>query len=148
MTTTTPGPPAVRGAVGVAHTRVEGRDKVTGAARYAGEIPFADLAHGWLVLSTVTRGRILDVETAPVLDMPGVLTVLHHGNAPRLNTDYIGLLGTPPDPTCAVFQNDGVPFMRLAGRAGRRRDPRGGPGGRRGARGDVRPGAPRHRARR
>ncbi|MEV7903552.1 xanthine dehydrogenase family protein molybdopterin-binding subunit [Streptomyces anulatus] len=110
MTTTTPGPPAVRGAVGVAHTRVEGRDKVTGAARYAGEIPFADLAHGWLVLSTVTRGRILDVETAPVLDMPGVLTVLHHGNAPRLNTDYIGLLGTPPDPTCAVFQNDGVPF--------------------------------------
>lgn len=82
MTTTTPGPRAVRGAVGVAHTRVEGRDKVTGAARYAGEIPHPDLAHGWLVLSTVARGRILDVDTAPVLGMPGVLTVLHHGNAP------------------------------------------------------------------
>ncbi|WP_411149235.1 hypothetical protein [Streptomyces sp. A30] len=45
----------VRGAVGAPHTRVDGRDKVTGAARYAAEIPFAELAHGWLVLSTVVR---------------------------------------------------------------------------------------------
>ncbi|MER7486853.1 xanthine dehydrogenase family protein molybdopterin-binding subunit [Streptomyces sp. NPDC126497] len=97
------------GAVGTAHTRVEGRDKVTGAARYAGEIPFVGLAHGWLVLSTVARGRILTVETGPVLGMPGVLTVLHHGNAPRLDTDYIGMLGFPPDPTAAVFQSDRVP---------------------------------------
>ncbi|MET8496020.1 xanthine dehydrogenase family protein molybdopterin-binding subunit [Streptomyces microflavus] len=110
MTTTTPGPRALRGAVGTAHTRVEGRDKVTGAARYAGEIPFAGLAHGWLVLSTVTRGSIRTIDTAPVLGMPGVLTVLHHGNAPRLHSDYIGMLGTPPDPTSAVFQDDRVPF--------------------------------------
>lgn len=110
MTTTTPGPRALRGAVGTAHTRVEGRDKVTGAARYAGEIPFAGLAHGWLVLSTITRGSIRTIDTAPVLGMPGVLTVLHHGNAPRLHTDYIGMLGTPPDPTSAVFQDDRVPF--------------------------------------
>ncbi|MFE4052574.1 xanthine dehydrogenase family protein molybdopterin-binding subunit [Streptomyces sp. YIM B13518] len=100
---------ATTGAVGTAHTRVEGRDKVTGAARYAGEIPFAGLVHGWLVLSTVARGRILSVETGPVLGMPGVLTVLHHGNAPRLDTDYVGMLGVPPDPTAAVFQNDRVP---------------------------------------
>ncbi|MFF9488761.1 xanthine dehydrogenase family protein molybdopterin-binding subunit [Streptomyces sp. NPDC014676] len=108
MTTATTGA-TTAGAVGTAHTRVEGRDKVTGAARYAGEIPFADLAHGWLVLSTVARGRILSVETEPVLGMPGVLTVLHHGNAPRLDIDYIGMLGVPPDPTAAVFQNDRVP---------------------------------------
>ncbi|MET7900654.1 xanthine dehydrogenase family protein molybdopterin-binding subunit [Streptomyces sp. NPDC005355] len=111
MTTVTTGTTTVKGAVGVAHTRVEGRDKVTGAARYAGEIPFAELAHGWLVLSTVARGRIRSVETAPVLGMPGVLTVLHHGNAPRVETDYIGLLGNLPDPTAAVFQHDRVPHM-------------------------------------
>ncbi|MEU9262798.1 xanthine dehydrogenase family protein molybdopterin-binding subunit [Streptomyces sp. NPDC006682] len=110
MTTTTPGPPALRTAVGTARTRVEGREKVTGTARYAGEIPFADLAHGWLVLSPVTRGRIRDIDTAPVLAMPGVLTVLHHGNAPRLYTDYVGMLGTPPDPAAVVFQHDKVPF--------------------------------------
>lgn len=109
MTTATTGPTPVKGAVGTAHTRVEGRDKVTGAARYAGEIPFADLAHGWLVLSTVARGRIRSIDTDPVLGMPGVLAVLHHGNAPRVDTDYVGMLGIPPDPTAAVFQNDRVP---------------------------------------
>ncbi|MFF1476894.1 xanthine dehydrogenase family protein molybdopterin-binding subunit [Streptomyces sp. NPDC058301] len=107
MTTTT-GSTRVTGAVGTAHTRVEGRDKVTGAARYAGEIPFADLAHGWLVVSTVARGRVLSVETGPVLAMPGVLTVLHHGNAPRVDADYQGLLGRP-DPIVALFQDDRVP---------------------------------------
>ncbi|WP_405630981.1 xanthine dehydrogenase family protein molybdopterin-binding subunit [Streptomyces sp. NBC_01174] len=96
-------------AVGSAHTRVEGRDKVTGAARYAGEIPFDGLAHGWLVLSTITRGRVLSVDADPVLGMPGVLTVLHHGNAPRVDIDYTGMLGMPPDPTIAVFQHDRVP---------------------------------------
>ncbi|MEU4657865.1 xanthine dehydrogenase family protein molybdopterin-binding subunit [Streptomyces sp. NPDC023723] len=110
MTTTTTGRTTPQGAVGTAHTRVEGRAKVTGAARYSGEIPFAGLAHGWLVLSTVARGRIRAVETGPVLAMPGVVAVLHHGNAPRVETDYIGMLGVP-DPTAAAFQHDRVPHV-------------------------------------
>ncbi|MEU6990253.1 xanthine dehydrogenase family protein molybdopterin-binding subunit [Streptomyces sp. NPDC046465] len=109
MTTTT-ATTAVTGAVGTAHTRVEGRDKVTGAARYAGEIPFAGLAHGWLVPSTIARGRIRSVEVEPVLALPGVLAVLHHGNAPRVDADYVGMLGLP-DPVVAVFQHDRVPFV-------------------------------------
>ncbi|MFB0617881.1 xanthine dehydrogenase family protein molybdopterin-binding subunit [Streptomyces sp. AGS-58] len=109
MTAVTTGTPAQAPAVGTGHTRVEGRDKVTGAARYAGEVPFADLAHGWLVLSTVARGRVRALDTEPVLAMPGVLAVLDHRNALRLETDYTGLLGMRPDPTCAVFQHDRVP---------------------------------------
>ncbi|MEV8592589.1 xanthine dehydrogenase family protein molybdopterin-binding subunit [Streptomyces sp. NPDC052012] len=108
MTTTTPRPTTAAGAIGTAHTRVEGHDKVTGAARYAAEFPLPGLAHGWLVVSTVARGRIRSVDTGPVLEMPGVLAVLHHGNAPRLTTDYVGMLGVP-DPTAAVFQHDRVP---------------------------------------
>ncbi|MFD3841885.1 xanthine dehydrogenase family protein molybdopterin-binding subunit [Streptomyces sp. NPDC058642] len=104
----TTAPTARENAVGTAHTRIEGRDKVTGAARYAGEIPFADLAYGWLALSTVARGRIRSIETADVLAMPGVVAVLHHGNAPRVETGYVGLLGVP-DPTATVFQHDRVP---------------------------------------
>ncbi|MFJ7010865.1 xanthine dehydrogenase family protein molybdopterin-binding subunit [Streptomyces albogriseolus] len=107
--TVAPQRPAAPGLIGTAHTRVEGRDKVTGAARYGGDIPFAGLAHGVLVLSTVARGRIRSVGTGPVLAMPGVLTVLHHGNAPRLNSEYVGMLGVPPDPTAVVFQHDRVP---------------------------------------
>ncbi|MEU1408816.1 xanthine dehydrogenase family protein molybdopterin-binding subunit [Streptomyces sp. NPDC005728] len=111
MTTVTTGTFTPTPSVGTAHTRVEGRDKVTGAARYAGEIPFTDLAHGWLVLSTVARGRISALDTAPVLAMPGVLAVLDHRNAPRVETDYPGLMGSKPDPTCAVFQHDRVPHV-------------------------------------
>ena len=102
---------AAKGSVGTAHTRVEGRDKVTGAARYAAEIPFTELAHGWLVLSTVARGRIRALDTDAVLRMPGVLTVLHHHNAPRVDSDYVGLLGVPPDPSVALFQHDRVIHM-------------------------------------
>ncbi|MFH8610900.1 xanthine dehydrogenase family protein molybdopterin-binding subunit [Streptomyces sp. NPDC018029] len=110
MTTTTTATTAPTGAVGTAHTRVEGRDKVTGAARYAGEIPFADLAHGWLVLSTIARGRVRSLDTEAVLAMPGVLAVLHHGNAPRVDADYVGMLGRP-DPIVEAFQHDRVPFV-------------------------------------
>ncbi|MEU6403358.1 xanthine dehydrogenase family protein molybdopterin-binding subunit [Streptomyces sp. NPDC046985] len=99
-----------QGAAGTAHVRVEGREKVTGAARYSGEIPFAELAHGWLALSTVARGRIQSLDADSALAMPGVLAVLHHGNAPRVDTDYVGMLGAP-DPTCAVFQHDRVPHL-------------------------------------
>ncbi|WP_159058345.1 xanthine dehydrogenase family protein molybdopterin-binding subunit, partial [Streptomyces europaeiscabiei] len=107
----TTAPTAHQGAVGTAHTRVEGRDKVTGAARYAGEIPFTGLVHGWLALSTVARGRIRAIESADVLAMPGVLAVLTHENAPRVTTDYTGLMGMTPDPTIAVFQHDRVPHL-------------------------------------
>ncbi|MDI5972577.1 xanthine dehydrogenase family protein molybdopterin-binding subunit [Streptomyces sp. SL13] len=95
------------GAVGTARTRLEGRDKVTGAARYAADVPFDGLAHGWLVLSTVARGRITSMDTAAVLGMPGVLGVVHHGNAPRLHP--AGLFG--PDGQLQLLQDDRVPHV-------------------------------------
>ncbi|MET9898864.1 xanthine dehydrogenase family protein molybdopterin-binding subunit [Streptomyces sp. NPDC006446] len=97
-------------AVGSARTRVEGVAKVTGSARYAGEIPHPELAHGWIVLSTIARGRIRSVEDAPVLAMPGVLAVLHHGNAPRLESNYMTPFG-PPDSGLQLLQHDRVPFV-------------------------------------
>jgi xanthine dehydrogenase YagR molybdenum-binding subunit len=109
MTTTTGTTTAATAAVGASHTRLEGRAKVTGAARYAGEIPFAELAHGWLVLSTIARGRIRSVESDPVLAMPGVLAVLYHGNAPRLEENFVGMYG--PNPAIEVLQNDRVPHV-------------------------------------
>ena len=64
--------------------RLEGREKVTGTALYAADVPFDELAYGWVVLSTVARGRITSMGTAAVEAMPGVIGSLHHGNAPRL----------------------------------------------------------------
>ncbi|MDN3356683.1 xanthine dehydrogenase family protein molybdopterin-binding subunit [Actinomadura sp. DC4] len=103
-TTATPRTPVV----GTASTRIEGLAKVTGAARYAGEVPFEDLAYGWLVTSTVARGRIRSIDTEPALAMPGVLTVLDHRNAPRLAPD-VGMMG--PDATLQILQDDKVPHV-------------------------------------
>ncbi|MFD5697243.1 xanthine dehydrogenase family protein molybdopterin-binding subunit [Streptomyces lasiicapitis] len=108
MTTAT-GTTRATGAVGAAHTRLEGLAKVTGQARYAGEVPFAELAHGWIVVSTVARGRVRSVDDASVLKMPGVLSVLHHGNAPRLQEGFVGAFG--PDPVAEILQRDRVPHI-------------------------------------
>ncbi|WP_233583676.1 xanthine dehydrogenase family protein molybdopterin-binding subunit, partial [Micromonospora sp. CV4] len=72
------------GAVGRAYPRLEGREKVTGTARYAVEYPVDGVTYGWAVPSAVVRGRITRIDAAPALALPGVLAVLHHGNAPRL----------------------------------------------------------------
>ncbi|MGW0507589.1 xanthine dehydrogenase family protein molybdopterin-binding subunit [Micromonospora sp. NPDC003241] len=71
-------------AVGRRHTRLEGYDKVTGAARYAVEYPAADMAYAWLVPATIARGTVAEVDTTAALAVDGVLAVLHHGDAPRL----------------------------------------------------------------
>ncbi|MEU7841063.1 xanthine dehydrogenase family protein molybdopterin-binding subunit [Micromonospora sp. NPDC049114] len=72
------------GAVGRAHPRLEGREKVTGTARYAVEYPVDGVTYGWAVPATVVRGRITRIDTTDALASPGVLAVVHHGNAPRL----------------------------------------------------------------
>jgi xanthine dehydrogenase YagR molybdenum-binding subunit len=64
--------------------RVDGRSKVTGAARYAAEFDPPHLAHAALVLSTVPKGRITTIDTAGVEQAPGVCAVITHLNAPRL----------------------------------------------------------------
>lgn len=95
-------------AVGVARPRLEGRAKVTGGARYAADEPVQDLAHGCLVVSTVSRGRIRDIDAAAVLGMPGVLGVLDHRNAPRLNPEAGHFFG--PDGGLQLLQDNVIPF--------------------------------------
>src|SRR5438093_9200950 len=65
-------------------SRVDGRAKVTGAAQYAAEYQVADLVHGFVVSSTIARGRITRIDPAEALALPGVLQVFTHENAPRL----------------------------------------------------------------
>ncbi len=75
---------AHRPAVGRPLDRVDGAAKTSGAARYAAEHPFADLAHAALVHATIPRGRITGFDTAPAEAVPGVLAVLTHRNVPRM----------------------------------------------------------------
>src|SRR6185369_12468652 len=77
--------PEVRPAIGKPVERVDGRLKVTGGARYAAEFKTANVAHGVLVMSTIANGSIRSIDTEAALNAPGVLEVLTHLNAPKLN---------------------------------------------------------------
>ena len=88
-------------ALGAPAERREGRDKVTGLARYAAEHTVSGRVHAWPVAAAIARGTVRAIDTREALRLPGVLTVLTHENAPRL--------ADPDDPTLAVLQNSRVP---------------------------------------
>jgi xanthine dehydrogenase YagR molybdenum-binding subunit len=69
--------------------RVDGRLKVTGQARYAAEYPAAHIAHAYLVQSTISKGRITDLDTRAAEAAPGVLAVLTHRNAPAMKATEV-----------------------------------------------------------
>ena len=71
---------------GTAVSRVDGRDKVTGAARYTAEFLVDDLLHGVVVNSTITRGRIVSIDTAAALAQPGVVEVITYQNRPKMRS--------------------------------------------------------------
>ncbi|MGY5103156.1 xanthine dehydrogenase family protein molybdopterin-binding subunit [Streptomyces sp. 900105245] len=87
--------------LGAPAERREGRQKVSGAARYAAEYTLPGRAYAWPVPAAVARGRVTAVDTSAALALPGVLAVLTPGDAPRL--------AEPEDATLAVLQNPDVP---------------------------------------
>ncbi|MFK4211588.1 xanthine dehydrogenase family protein molybdopterin-binding subunit [Streptomyces sp. NPDC030920] len=87
--------------LGTPVVRREGRDKVTGTARYAAEHTPPGCLYGLPVPATIVRGRVEAVHADETLALPGVRAVLTHDNAPRLKE--------PDDPILAVLQNDLVP---------------------------------------
>jgi xanthine dehydrogenase YagR molybdenum-binding subunit len=70
--------------IGTPTSRVDGRAKVTGAAKYAAEFNTAGLAYGSVVSSTIARGRIVAIDASEALRVDGVLDVLTHENRPRM----------------------------------------------------------------
>jgi xanthine dehydrogenase YagR molybdenum-binding subunit len=70
--------------IGQPVSRVDGRQKVTGAATYAAEFDQPGQAHGAIVRSTVANGQIASIDSATAERASGVIAVLTHRNAPRL----------------------------------------------------------------
>jgi xanthine dehydrogenase YagR molybdenum-binding subunit len=70
--------------IGKPTSRVDGRLKVTGEAKYAAEYNVPNLAYGWVVSSAVARGKIIAIDVASALKLPGVLHVFTHENSPRV----------------------------------------------------------------
>jgi hypothetical protein len=54
---------SVTAKIGDATSRIDGVDKVTGAARYAAEYFFDGMLYGWIVSSAVAKGRIANIDS-------------------------------------------------------------------------------------
>ncbi|RYF66323.1 MAG: xanthine dehydrogenase family protein molybdopterin-binding subunit, partial [Comamonadaceae bacterium] len=92
-------------------SRVDGRAKVTGEARYAAEHVETGMLFGVVVSSTIAKGRIAALHLDEARAVPGVVDILSHENRPKvrkLNLFYkdmtAPLVGSPFKP----FYSDGV----------------------------------------
>jgi xanthine dehydrogenase YagR molybdenum-binding subunit len=73
-----------RVSLGTQQSRVDGPDKVRGAARFAAEVPMERLLYASCVHSTIARGRISQLDVAAAETAPGVALVMTHRNAPKM----------------------------------------------------------------
>ena len=63
-------------------SRVDGRAKVMGAAKYAAEVQLPDLTYAVLVESSIGQGTITGLDTKKAEWAPGVISVISHLNTP------------------------------------------------------------------
>src|SRR5260221_5722874 len=89
-------------AIGAPLDRIDGAQKVTGAARYAYEYPVEGVTYVFPVQSTIAKGRVVSIDASAARALPGVIDVLSHENAPRL--------APLDDAELAVFQSDAVAY--------------------------------------
>jgi xanthine dehydrogenase YagR molybdenum-binding subunit len=64
--------------------RLDGRDKVTGRALFSAEYPIESLVHAALVYSTIPKGVIERIETGDAEQVPGVMRIITHVDAPEM----------------------------------------------------------------
>jgi xanthine dehydrogenase YagR molybdenum-binding subunit len=89
-------------AIGAAISRVEGDEKVRGEAKYAYEWQQSGVVYVLGVSSTIARGMVRHVDEESVRALDGVVGVLWHANAPRLED--------PDDRELALFQSPRVEY--------------------------------------
>jgi xanthine dehydrogenase YagR molybdenum-binding subunit len=89
-------------AIGVPLNRIDGVQKVTGAANYAYEYPVEGVTYVFPVQSTIAKGRVVSIDASAARTLPGVIAVLSHENAPQL--------APVDDAELAVFQSDAIAY--------------------------------------
>jgi xanthine dehydrogenase YagR molybdenum-binding subunit len=82
------------GLIGTPVSRLDGALKVKGEATFSGEFRFENMTYAALAYATIPRGRITAVDSAAAEGSPGVVLVMTHSNAPRMNKP--GVFGSSP----------------------------------------------------
>ena len=93
--------------------RVDGKQKVTGAAKYSADYIIPGLTYAVLVESTIAKGHIKNIDIKKAENAPGVLAVIYHGNAPKIpGYETGGIPATPPTAgePFRIFQNARIYF--------------------------------------
>ena len=95
--------------VGAATPRIDGIEKVTGAAKFTGDLRFADLLEAKVLRSPLAHAKIISIDTAKAASVPGVVAILtrddlqdidpYYGNCLRdravVATDKVRFVGEP-----------------------------------------------------
>jgi xanthine dehydrogenase YagR molybdenum-binding subunit len=95
--------------IGTSLSRVDGVDKVTGAAKYAAEYQVAGLLYGVTVSSSIAKGRITAIDESAARTVPGIVDVISHANRPKQawrNKSWKDELSIPGEPFKAFHDSE------------------------------------------
>ena len=96
--------------IGKEQSRVDGKLKVTGQAKYAGEFAANNLAYGFIVSGTIAKGAITAIDAAEAEKSPGVIRVLTHLNTPKFFSEKNPQ--NPKDESFYALQSEKIYFNR------------------------------------
>ena len=71
--------------IGQAMNRIDGLLKVTGAAEYSTDYKIKSPAHAFILKSTIAAGSIVDIDQSEAEKSAGVIAVITHKNAAKVN---------------------------------------------------------------
>jgi xanthine dehydrogenase YagR molybdenum-binding subunit len=94
--------------IGQSVSRLEGPQKVTGKAQYAGDYNVPGLLHGYVVNSAITKGEIVGFNTEKAKRLPGLVSIFTHENRPSLawfNQMYADMDAPPGAPFRPLHDN-------------------------------------------
>ena len=96
--------------IGNSIDRIDGRQKVTGAADYAADVDLNGLVHAVMVCSEVAHGRVSRIDTEAAMRATGVLGVFTHENMPRLARQPVWDLLKVTGMSFAPMQRDTIEY--------------------------------------
>jgi xanthine dehydrogenase YagR molybdenum-binding subunit len=103
---------AISPVLGQPLTRVDGKLKVTGNARYSAEFERPKLAYGVLIQSVIANGRVEQIDISAAKSAAGVVGILTRENAPRFKPypDDLTTKGAPGE-SRVPLQDDEIHFV-------------------------------------
>jgi xanthine dehydrogenase YagR molybdenum-binding subunit len=98
------------GLIGTPMSRLDGPQKVSGTAQFAGEFPMHGILYAALHYSTIAKGQISELDTTAAEAAPGVVLVMTYRNAPKMKAApaFMSSAKAAAGDDLAVMQDDEI----------------------------------------